>query len=81
MKYQVLGINELRRAVPELCIFRNSRGLQSTIYYIVTNKHIHPPQLTDKRNVSSAYVCSDNDKYKIKYTLKKRKETKIRKLI
>ncbi|XP_057671201.1 craniofacial development protein 2-like [Diorhabda carinulata] len=58
--------------------FRNSRGQQSTIDYIVTNRHIHPAQIQEVRTLNSANAGSDHSlllgKIKMKLNLGRNRE-------
>lgn len=55
--------------------FRNTRGLQSTIDYILTNRCLHPCQILDLRTLNSANAGSGHSLllWKIKLKFKSRK--------
>jgi len=60
----------------------NSRGQQSVIDYIITNKHFLPKQILDVRTLNSANIGSDHDlvlcKIRLKYRVQNKKNTQVR---
>lgn len=57
--------------------FSNTRGQQSIIDYVITNRHIHPSQILDIRTLNSANIGSDHKLLfgKIRMKLKPNKNT------